>query len=135
MAAILLTLVSRFAADIIQTKYLEFQNKISDRTTTLRYTHIASHVKFLLHNDVSVNDGPHIRRWSHNITIYYNTGLFISPSGISELDRATTKTDTAERSISIGRESLQVFFFVLGALAYFQVLLLGGSREEKWRSQ
>ena len=38
------------------------------------------------------------------------TGLFISPSGISELDCATTKTDTAERSISIGTESLQVFF-------------------------
>ena len=38
------------------------------------------------------------------------TGLFISPSGISELDCATTKTDTAERSISIGREYLQVFF-------------------------
>ena len=38
------------------------------------------------------------------------TELFISPSGISELDCATTKTDTAERSISIGRESLQVFF-------------------------
>ena len=47
---------------------------------------------------------------------------------------ATTKTDTAERSISIGRESLQVFF-VLGALAYFQVPPLGGSRDEKWRSQ
>ena len=40
---------------------------------------------------------------------YYNTGLFISPSGTSELDCATTKTDTAERSISIGRESLEVF--------------------------
>ena len=38
------------------------------------------------------------------------TGLFISLSGISELDCATTKTDKAERSISIGRESLQVFF-------------------------
>ena len=62
------------------------------------------------------------------------TGLFISPSGISELDCATTNTDAAERSLSIGRESLQVFF-VLGALAYFQVPLLGGSREEKWRSQ
>ena len=61
-------------------------------------------------------------------------GLFISPYGISELDCATTKTDTAERSISIGRESLQVFF-VLGALAYFQVPPQGGSREEKWRSQ
>ena len=64
----------------------------------------------------------------------YNTGLFISPSGIFEHDCATTKADTAERSISIGRESLQVFF-VLGALAYFQVPPLGGSREEKWRSQ
>ena len=62
------------------------------------------------------------------------TRLFISPSGISELDCATTKTDTAERSISIGRESLQVFL-ILGALAYFQVPPLGGSREEKWRSQ
>ena len=62
------------------------------------------------------------------------TGLFVSPSGISELDCATTKTDTAERSISIGRESLLVFF-VLGALAYFQIPPLGGSREEKWRSQ
>ena len=41
---------------------------------------------------------------------YYYTALFISPSGISELDCATTKTDTAERSVSIGRESLQVFF-------------------------
>ena len=38
------------------------------------------------------------------------TGLFVSPSGISELDCATNKTDTAEGSISIGRESVQVFF-------------------------
>ena len=38
-----------------------------------------------------------------------HTVLFISHSGISELDCATTKTDTAERSISIGRESLQIF--------------------------
>jgi len=47
------------------------------------------------------------------------TGLFISPSGISELDCATTKTDRAERSISIGRESLKVFFGTrgLGVLA------------------
>ena len=63
------------------------------------------------------------------IVLYLNyTGLFISPSGISELDCATTKTDTGERSISIGREYLQVFF-VLGALAYFQVSPLGGSRD------
>jgi len=47
------------------------------------------------------------------LTIYNfctSTGLFISPFAISEIDCATTKTDTAERSISIGRESLQVFF-------------------------
>jgi len=69
-----------------------------------------------------------------NIKQEENTGLFIIPSGISELDWATTKTDTAERSISIRRESLHDFF-VLGALAYFQVLPLGGSRDEKWRSQ
>ena len=44
------------------------------------------------------------------------TGLFVSPSGTSELDCATKK-ERAERSIPIGRESLKVFF-VLGALAY-----------------
>jgi len=63
-----------------------------------------------------------------------NTGLFISLSGTSELDCATTKKDRAERSISISRESLKVFF-VLGALGYLQVPPLGGSREEKWRAQ
>ena len=53
------------------------------------------------------------------ITQPHYTGLFISPSGISELDCATTKTDTAERSISIDREFLQVFFCTrgLGVLA------------------
>ena len=64
---------------------------------------------------------------SYDRGVEVNTGLFISPSGISELDCAKTKTGTAERSISVGRESLQVFF-VLGALAYFQVPPLGGSR-------
>ena len=49
-----------------------------------------------------------------NTKIFSNTGLFISPSGISELHCATTKTDTAERSISIGRESLKVFFCTRG---------------------
>ena len=76
----------------------------------------------------------HLDYQKHAIHKQYSTGLLISPYGISELDCATTKTDTAERSISIGRESLQVFF-VLGALAYFQVPPLRGSREEKWRSQ
>ena len=40
-----------------------------------------------------------------------STGLFISPSGISELDCATTKTDTAERSISIGRDLSNFFLY------------------------
>jgi len=47
-----------------------------------------------------------INRRAFGIT---NTGLLISPSGISELDCATTKADTAERIISIGRESLRFF--------------------------
>jgi hypothetical protein len=52
----------------------------------------------------------------------------------SELGCATTKTDTAERTISIGRESLQVFF-VLGTVVYLQVSPLRGSRDETWRRQ
>ena len=48
------------------------------------------------------------------LCMFVYTGLSISPSGISEFDCATTKTDTAERNISIGRESLQVFFCTRG---------------------
>jgi len=44
------------------------------------------------------------------VYIYTYIGLFISPSGISELDCTTTKTDTAERSISI--DNLSKFFFL-----------------------
>jgi len=47
-------------------------------------------------------------------SVYTCTGLFVSPFGISELDCATTKTDTAERSILIGREFLRVFFCTRG---------------------
>ena len=63
-----------------------------------------------------------------------STGLFISPSGTFELDCATTKTDTAERSISIRRESLKVFFCTrgLGVLAGSTARI---SRDEKWRAQ
>ena len=77
---------------------------------------------------------PHPSRPPPRPTPTFCTGLFISPSGNSELDCATTKTDTAERSISMGRESLKAFF-VLGALAYLQVPPLGGNRDEKWRAQ
>ena len=60
-------------------------------------------------NLVSINTKDKL---THNRCAVENnyTGLFESPSRISELNCATTKTDTAERSISIGRESLQVFF-------------------------
>ena len=35
--------------------------------------------KYATHNDVSVNNGPHIRRWSQNITIlYYNTYHYVT---------------------------------------------------------
>ena len=68
-----------------------------------------------------------------NFSFIPYTWLFKSPSGNSELDCATTKSDTAERNISIGRESLK--FFVLGALAYLQIPPLGCSRDEKWRAQ
>ena len=65
-----------------------------------------------LANEKKISNSPETLR------IY--TALFISPSRISELDCATTKTDTAERSISIGTESLQLFLFCtrgLGVLA------------------
>ena len=58
----------------------------------------------------SVPEGSRKLRFPDFMTTAQYTGLFISPSGISEIDLATTKTDMAERSISIGRESLQVFF-------------------------
>jgi len=48
-----------------------------------------------------------------SIHTYNYTGLFITPSGISELDCATTKTDTAERSISTERERHSKFLSYL----------------------
>ena len=58
-----------------------------------------------------ISTGVELRFDWCRVVLKLNTGLFISPSGISELDCATTKTDTAVRSISIGRESLQVFLY------------------------
>jgi len=68
---------------------------------------------FYLHLQGSTRKVSYMEEWLHY------TRLFLSPSGISELDCATTKTDTAERSISIGTESLKVFFCTrgLGVLA------------------
>jgi len=61
------------------------------------------------------------------------TGLFISPSGISELDCTTTKIDTAERSISIARESLQTWSVSLSVdmlLSAVSVLVVAQSSSE-----
>ena len=63
------------------------------------------------HNIDTSSDSAHFGIPKCALSLDVSTGLFISPSGISELDCATTKTDTAERSISIGRESLQVFLY------------------------
>jgi hypothetical protein len=60
--------------------------------------------------------------------------VFISLSGIYELSSTTTKTGTAERSISIGRNPSK-FMWVIGAMAYLQVSPLGGSHDKTWRGQ
>ena len=73
-------------------------------------THFSQCIYFTsLH--VSSNPVLIIRRIELYQYIIWYTGLFISPSGTFELDCATTKTYTAERSISIGRESLKVFLY------------------------
>ena len=139
-----------FQSDQYFVKMLPFRHKIQPKFSssflccTLPTVHYPSsyflHFSvFFLANSLPLPEGQAVTACESSeqltfLTPPFNTELFISPSGISELDCATTKTDTAERSISISRESLQVSF-VLGALAYFQVPPLGGSREEKWRSQ
>jgi hypothetical protein len=74
---------------------------------------------------------PLFREVLPGVRLYIYTGLFISPSGISELDCTTTKTHTAERSISIGRESLQLW--LMPQLQRVQVVNTGNSwlRKEK----
>jgi len=50
--------------------------------------------------------------------------------------RVRNNQDRHDRKEHINRQRMSPsFFFVLGTLAYFQVPPLGGSREEKWRSQ
>ena len=99
------------------------QRWLHERASLLRYTRtyivclVLSHVHFVSLQRRFVLMISKYSFLNLSLSIRY-TGLFISLSGISELDCATTKTDTAERSISIGRESLQVFFCtrVLGVL-------------------
>jgi hypothetical protein len=62
---------------------------------------------------------------------FYFTVQFVSPSGISDLCGTIAWIVTPKGSLSIGRESLQLFC-VLGAEAYLQFSPLGGSRDETW---
>jgi len=48
---------------------------ISARARTHTHTYIYTY-RYAPHNDVSVNDGPRIRRWSHNIIIPYVTTAY-----------------------------------------------------------
>ena len=52
---------------------------------------------------VSISLVPALALLYFFVSTFRSTGLFINPSGISELDCGTTKTYTAERRISIGR--------------------------------
>ena len=84
-----------------------YQSCMSENTTWIWTPNVQT-----LHSTSRINT----LYWTELLTGYclqykLYTGLFISTSGISEFDCATTQTDTAERSISIGRESLQVFLY------------------------
>ena len=48
------------------------------------YIYIYTHIS-VRHNEVSVNDGPHIRRWSHKIlTLYYKAYHYVTISYSSQ---------------------------------------------------
>ena len=51
-------------------KYICKQRKEETNCSTNIY-------RYAPHNDVSVNDGPHIRRWFHKIIIYYTYIFFL----------------------------------------------------------
>jgi len=42
------------------------------QTHSVNTEHSEAQYRYAPHNDVSVNDGPHIRRWPHNIIIFTN---------------------------------------------------------------
>jgi hypothetical protein len=42
-----------------------------------------------MHNDVSANERPHIRRWSHKIIIFYNTIVLQLPTVFSTVTCCT----------------------------------------------
>ena len=99
-------------------KILHTHTHTHTHTHSHTHTHTHTHTRMLTRErglmisasrNKSETKMPTVLRAVH-YDCHTNTELFISPSGISELDCATTKTDTAEGSISIGRESLQDFF-------------------------
>jgi hypothetical protein len=59
------------------------------------YCHVSSQYtlwweyRYETHNDVSVNDGPHIGRWSHNIIIQYNSIVLQLPTVFSTVTGCT----------------------------------------------
>jgi len=59
--------LNKFRSVIIKMYCLIAQGRKSDEMYT-QYNHVALY-SYAPHNDVSVNDGTHIRRWSHKITI------------------------------------------------------------------
>jgi len=54
-------MASHFSNNAVRTPHLSSQRII--------YCYNLANYSYAPHNDVSVNDGPHTRRWSHNIII------------------------------------------------------------------
>ena len=103
--------------DIFRKRFYSRRSRLPKRVMFQKKSHVMRHSKRYFRNHISerlifqemFQDESYIIK-SYSTRRYSSrkyTGLFISPSGISELDCATTKTDMAERSVSIRRESLQ----------------------------
>jgi len=65
-----------FALSQLVHRFMYIYTYIYIYTHTHIHTHTHTH-RYAPYNDVSVNDGPHIRRWSHKIiTLKYNNVIF-----------------------------------------------------------
>jgi len=76
----------RKAAEPQNSEYvIKYISKWNSRTWTLTFAvsslqfyhayNFLHHYRYAPHNDVSVNDGPHIRRWTHKIIILRNANV------------------------------------------------------------
>ena len=88
------------------------------------------HTQFQIYRVNSVYS-ERLKRHSVNLIIY----MVIHKSLRDFRTRLRNNQDRHGRKEHINRYRISQSFFVLGALVYFQVPPLGGSREEKWRSQ